>query len=446
MGGAATIGQEAVSWGSGQVATTVLRSRRGRVVAIATVAVSLLLLACLGTVTSGTTVGHLALKSAQSLGKAPSGAVLRPPATSTRRTAGTTAAALEVSPANLAVNVAPDALVTVRASSGKLGAVRLVDDRGHQVAGQSGAGDIAGNIWTNSELLRPSAAYTFTIAAIGPDGMATSTKSTFRTLTPAISATYTVSPGGVVGVGMPVMVVFDTAVSGKAAKAEVEKRVTLTTVPSQVGSWGWLDDRQLMWRPKDYWLAGTKVSVRAALHGVQTGDNKWVTTDSGTSFTVGSSMISNVDTRAHTLTVRRDGALIRTFPVSTGRPGPDTETRNGIKVIIERAPVVVMDSATVGIPVGNPNYYKITTNWDLRLTWTGEYIHSAPWSVGAQGNTNVSHGCTNMAPADAQWMFNNSKVGDVVTFTGSSRVFQPTEGIGVWVYDYAGWMARSALS
>jgi lipoprotein-anchoring transpeptidase ErfK/SrfK len=410
------------------------------------VAVSLLLLACLGTVASGTTVGHSELTATKIPGKAPSGAAKRTPATTARRTPGTTAAALEVSPANLAVNVAPDALVTVRASSGTLGAVTLVDDKGHQVAGQTGAGDIAGNIWATSELLRPSAEYTFTISAIGPDGMATSTKSTFRTLTPAISATYTVSPGGVVGVGMPVMVVFDSDVTGKGRQGEVEKRVTLTTVPSQVGSWGWLDDRQLMWRPENYWLAGTKVTVSAALHGVQTGDNKWVTTDSGTSFTVGSSMISSVDTRAHTLTVRRDGTVIRTFPVSTGRPGPDTETRSGIKVIIERAPVVVMDSATVGIPVGDPNYYKITTNWDLRLTWTGEYIHSAPWSAGAQGNTNVSHGCTNMAPADAEWMFNNSRVGDVVTFTGSSRVFQPTEGVGVWVYDYAGWMARSALS
>jgi lipoprotein-anchoring transpeptidase ErfK/SrfK len=106
---------------------------------------------------------------------------------------------------------------------------------------------------------------------------------------------------------------------------------------------------------------------------------------------------------------------------------------------------MVMDSATVGIPKGDPNYYKITTNWNLRLTWTGELTCSAPWSVSSQGRQNVSHGCTNMSPAAAEWMFNNSQVGDVVTFTGSARAFKPTDGIGVWVYDFAGWKARSAL-
>jgi len=301
--------------------------------------------------------------------------------------------------------------------------------------------------WRASELLHPATAYTFTIAATGPDGTATSSTSTFRTLKPKMIATYSLIPwDGTVGVGMPVTVQFDSAVTTKARRAEVEKRVKVTTAPVQSGSWGWLDDRQLMWRPRTYWRTGTKVTLVTRLHGVQTGDNKWVTSDDGSSFTVGSSMMSNVNIRAHTLTVRRNGVVIRTFPVSTGKPGPLTETRSGIKVIIERSPAIVMDSATVGIPKGDPRYYKIPTKWNLRLTWTGEFIHSAPWSVGAQGSQNVSHGCTNMAPANAEWMFRNSTVGDVVTFTGSSREFRPAEGIGVWVYDYAGWKARSALA
>jgi lipoprotein-anchoring transpeptidase ErfK/SrfK len=113
---------------------------------------------------------------------------------------------------------------------------------------------------------------------------------------------------------------------------------------------------------------------------------------------------------------------------------------------MERAALVVMDSTSLGIPKGSPGYYRIPTNWNLRVTWTGEYIHSAPWSVGAQGNSNVSHGCTNMSPTAAKYMYDVSKVGDVVIFTGSSRTFQPTEGIGVWVYSYAAWQARSALA
>jgi lipoprotein-anchoring transpeptidase ErfK/SrfK len=414
-----------------------MKSKPGRVLAITSVAVAVLLLACLGNAAAGS-IGN----GSPNVARTPTAQQAWPtPSTTTRQ--GTAAGLLAVSPANLAVDVPTNAPVTVKASSGTLRDITLVDAQGNKVDGKISAD----GSWGTDELLRPSTAYTLAIGAIGPDGMPTSTKSTFRTLTPKISATYALMPGGgTVGVGMPVIVQFDTAVDTKARRAEVEKRVTVTTVPDQMGSWGWLDDRQLMWRPQSYWLTGTKVTVSSALHGVQTGDNKWITGDKATSFTVGPSMLSSVDTQAHSMTVRRNGVVVRTFPVSTGKPGPLTETRSGIKVIMSRDPVIVMDSATIGIPKGSPGYYKITTNWDLRLTWTGEFIHSAPWSVGAQGNTNVSHGCTNMAPADALWMYNNSKVGDVVVFMGSSRVFKAEEGIGVWVYDYAGWKARSALA
>jgi len=393
------------------------------------VALSVLLTACQGGAAAGSP-GN---------GSGPSSGQTSPTTTATPET---TPAVLEVSPADLATGVLPSAPVTVKASSGTLGAVQLVDAKGDKVLGQA---DPAGT-WTATELLRPSTAYTFTIAATGPDGTATSTSSTFTTLKPKVTATYGLIPnGGTVGIGMPVIVQFGSGVVTKAQRAEIEKRVKVTTVPTQPGAWGWLDNRQLMWRPQDYWIPGTKVTVSTPLHGLQTGDDKWIAGDDGTSFTVGSSMVSTVDMNAHTMTVRRGGAVLRTIKVSTGKPGALTETRFGTKVIIERNSAITMDSATVGIPKGDPNYYKIDTKWNLRLTWTGEFIHSAPWSVNAQGTQNVSHGCTNLAPADAEWMFNNSRMGDIVNFTGSSRAFKPTEGIGVWVYDFAGWKAQSAL-
>jgi len=349
---------------------------------------------------------------------------------------------LDVVPADLATGVAPNVPVTVKAVTGTLGNVTLVDAKGENVPVRAGAD----GSWTNSELLRPAATYSLTVASTGPDGTATTTISTFTTLVPKVRATYGLIPnGGVVGVGMPVIVQFDSGVITPAQRAEVEKRVKVTTVPVQQGAWGWLDNRQLMWRPKDFWFPGTKVSVSTPLHGLQTGADKWIVGDDQASFTVGPSMVSTVDMHLHTLVVRRDGVVIRTIPVSTGRPGALTETRYGTKIIIERNAAITMDSATVGIPKGDPNYYKIDTKWNLRVTWTGEFLHSAPWSVNAQGTQNVSHGCTNLAPANAEWMFNNSRMGDVVKFTGSSRPFKPTEGIGVWVYDFAGWKAQSAL-
>jgi lipoprotein-anchoring transpeptidase ErfK/SrfK len=353
-----------------------------------------------------------------------------------------TPAVLDVFPADLSTNVLPDAPVKVRVASGTLGSVTLLDAKGGKVAGQVGSD----GAWGTSELLRPSTSYTFTVAATGPDGTATTTMSKFTTLKPKVTATYGLIPnGGNVGVGMPVVVQFGSGVITKAQRAAIEKRVKVTTVPAQQGAWGWLDNRQLMWRPKEYWLPGTKVTVSTPLHGMQTGDSKWIAGDDGTSFTVGSSMVSTVDMKAHTITVRRGGAVIRTMPVSTGKPGPLTETRSGTKVIIERNSAINMDSATVGIPKGRPGYYFTATKWNLRVTWTGEFLHSAPWSVNAQGTQNVSHGCTNMSAANAKWMFDNSKMGDVVKFTGSPRAFKPVEGIGVWVYDFAGWKAQSAL-
>ncbi|HEY7721147.1 MAG TPA: Ig-like domain-containing protein [Pedococcus sp.] len=351
-------------------------------------------------------------------------------------------AELSIAPAAEATGVLPSKPVVVSAVTGTLSTVTVTDADGGEVAGSK---DSTGR-WTSIQRLRPDTAYTVTARAFGVDGTPSTVTSSFRTLKPTVTATFGIlSSGMTVGVGMPVSIQFDSAVTTEAMRAEVERRVSVTTEPQQAGAWGWLDNRQLMWRPADYWKPGTRVTVKAPLTGVQTGPDKWVGNDDEASFTVGSSMISTVDMKAHTMTVRRGGEVIRTIPVSTGKPGPLTETRYGTKVIIRKEGTVRMDSSTVGIPKGDPDYYNLETKWNLRVTWTGEYLHSAPWSVGSQGSANVSHGCVNMSPANAQWMFENSKVGDVVKFTGSNRAFQPHEGIGVWMYDFAGWKAQSAL-
>ena len=363
--------------------------------------------------------------------------------TSSTPSATPTPAELSISPADDATGVLPTEPVTVQATVGTLGEVSVVDAKGEAVKGEVGAD----GTWTSTALLAPDTAYTITAKASGTDGTSSTTTSTFTTLKPKVTATYGILYSGqTVGVGAPVSIQFDSAVTDAKYRAQVEKLVKVTTTPAQKGAWGWLDNRQLMWRPAKYWQPGTKITVSASLTGVQTGKDKWVANDDQASFSVGSSMISYVNIRTHQMKVTRDGQVLRTIPVSTGRPGPLTETRSGVKVIIGKQDKVTMDSATVGIPKGNPNYYKIDTQWNLRVTWTGEFLHSAPWSVGAQGSTNVSHGCTNLSPANAQWMYANSKVGDVVVFTGSSRVFQPTEGIGVWQYSFAQWQKQSALT
>lgn len=403
------------------------RRSRGLAAALAVVATAALVSACQGGPASPSTSNVAGSVSST---------------TSSTPTATPTPAELSVSPADDATGVLPTEPITVQATVGTLDDVSVVDAKGKAVKGDVGAD----GAWKSTGLLAPNTAYTVTAKASGPDGTPSTTTSTFTTLKPKVTATYGILYSGqTVGVGAPVSIQFDSAVTDAKYRAQVEKLVKVTTTPAQKGAWGWLDNRQLMWRPAKYWVPGTKVSVSAPLTGVQTGKDKWVANDDSASFSIGSSMISYVNIKTHQMKVTQGGQVVRTIPVSTGKPGKLTETRSGVKVIIGKQDKVTMDSATVGIPKGNPNYYKIDTQWNLRVTWTGEFLHSAPWSVGAQGSTNVSHGCTNLSPANAKWMYNNSKVGDVVVFTGSSRVFQPTEGIGVWQYSFSQWQKQSAL-
>ncbi|HSS08575.1 MAG TPA: L,D-transpeptidase family protein, partial [Acidimicrobiales bacterium] len=59
--------------------------------------------------------------------------------------------------------------------------------------------------------------------------------------------------------------------------------------------------------------------------------------------------------------------------------------------------------------------------WDVNITDGGEFVHAAPWSTGAQGHSNVSHGCVNLSVANATTFFNFSRVGDIVQVVGSPR-------------------------
>ena len=212
-------------------------------------------------------------------------------------------ASVEVTPADGAKGVKPTTPVVVTASSGTISEVTVKDAKGEAVEG-----DLSDGQWSSTGRLAPNTAYTVSVTAAGSDGTPSTTTSTFRTLKPKITATYGILYSGqTVGVGMPASIQFDSAVTTAAQRAEVEKLVSVTTVPKVEGHWGWLDNRQLMWRPKTYWKPGTKVTVKAPLTGVQTGPDKWVANDDSASFTIGSAMVSTVDIKRHTMTVTKDG-------------------------------------------------------------------------------------------------------------------------------------------
>lgn len=349
---------------------------------------------------------------------------------------------LAASVAKGAKDVRPDAAVTVTAQQGSLHTVTVKDPKGKELRGE-----IANGTWRLLDVLSPGTTYSLAATGEGEGGAPGTLKQTFSTLTPKIEATYRVTPDKTtVGVGMPVMVTFDSSVQTPEMRANVEKRMKITTVPAQEGSWGWAANNQLQWRPKTYWKPGTKVTVNAPLRGVQTGKEKWVTQDKGASFTIRDrARISTVDVGGHMMTVRENGKVVHTYPVSNGKPYGTYRTRSGTKIITEKLPYLVMDAATLGVPKDDPNYYRTEVNWAMRVTNTGEFLHSAPWSVWAQGRRNVSHGCVNMGPGAARAMFRDSMVGDVIDFVNSPRRMQPGDGVGVWLYSYPEWQARSAL-
>ena len=181
---------------------------------------------------------------------------------------------------------------------------------------------------------------------------------------------------------MPVVVSFDVPVTDRA---NIEKHLHVTTTPEQPGTWHWLSDSEVHYRPKKYWKAGTQVDVNLDINGVEAGNGIYGQEDRDVQFQVGDAHIYKVDTRTDQMKVFSNGKLLRTIPITTGQQ-PKFTTRSGIKVIIEKFDSKRMNSETVGIPVDSADGYDIdNVQWAMRVTYSGEFVHAAPWSVASQG-------------------------------------------------------------
>ncbi len=336
--------------------------------------------------------------------------------------------------------VAVDKTFQVTAEDGRLEHVTVA------AAGKPLAGDMVkpGKLWRSTGRLEPGLRYQINAVAVDSDGLRTTRRSTFRTedLPLERQAYPSIAPlqGETVGVGMPVIVTFDVPITDRAS---IERHLSVKNSSHQEGTWHWVSSREVHWRPKTYWKPGTEVTVNADINSVSAGDGVYGQVSRSVTYHIGDSVISRVDVAAHRMKVFINGSLARTVAISAGKPG--FITRSGTKVIIEKVRHKVMDAATVGIKKNDPEYYKLDVEYAMRVTYSGEFLHAAPWSEGSQGVANVSHGCVGMTTENAAWLFNLTKRGDVVEVTGSDRHMTLDNGYGDWNASFEDYAAGSAL-
>lgn len=300
--------------------------------------------------------------------------------------------------------------------------------------------------WSATGPLEPDTRYRVTAAAVDSDGLTATNRSSFRTeplsLDQQTYPSFVPVSGDTVGIGMPVVVRFDVPVTKKAS---IERHLSVTNSSNQRGAWHWISDNEVHWRPANYWKPGTKVTVKADINSVPAGNGVFGQLSRSSSFRIGDSVVSKVNAQTHQMKTFVNGKLARTIPITTGKPG--FTTRSGIKVIVEKFRSKRMNSETIGIAAGSADSYDLdNVEYAMRVTYTGEFLHAAPWSVGSQGYANVSHGCTGMSTANAEWLYNLSKPGDVVDYTGTDREMTLDNGYGDWNESFKEYKKGSALS
>ncbi|MCI2416955.1 Ig-like domain-containing protein [Saccharopolyspora sp. K220] len=341
-----------------------------------------------------------------------------------------------------AAQVAPSEPLVVNAHQGTLTSVTVTANG----APVPGAVEPGGRRWSSTAPLGFGTTYHVQAQAQDEDQrLSIPLNSTFSTATPVDTVTVDrtrPTDGDTVGIAMPVSIYFSKPVTDRAA---VERRLSVEpSVPTE-GSFHWMADDQVNWRPKEYWKPGTKVRVRAKLYGVDTGGGVMGTADHETNFVIGRDQRAVGDVNTHMFTVFQDGQQVQQFPASYGRSVYPTQY--GIHVAFEKHTSVRMRSDTWGGPQkGQPGYYDEVLPHAVRISNNGEFVHVNPATVGVQGEANVSHGCINLSPANGKWYFDFVQMGDPVEIIGSERPLTPADGdIADWTIPWDDYVKGSAL-
>jgi lipoprotein-anchoring transpeptidase ErfK/SrfK len=348
-------------------------------------------------------------------------------AASASATPSPTGPAVTITPGNGAAAADPSKGITVTTAGGTLGNVD-VSTQGDPVTGKYSADRTS---WHSTWALNVSRSYTVTATAVSGAGGTTTKTATFRTLTPAATFSTHIFEGykQTYGVGMPIILTFSAPVQDKAA---VERSIEIQTSKPVTGAWYWDGSQTLDFRPRDYWPAHTTVAFTGHFDGVQAAPGLYGYHTLTQTFAIGDSVIAVASTKTHKTQIYVNGHLKYDWPISSGKAGDDTP--DGSYLTIEKANPVRM--------VG-PGY-DLLVPWSVRFTFSGDYYHDAFWSVGQQGFENVSHGCVNLAPANAETYYKLAVPGDPVTISGSPRPGKWDNGWTEWFLSWPQYLKGSA--
>jgi lipoprotein-anchoring transpeptidase ErfK/SrfK len=347
------------------------------------------------------------------------------------------AAKLTITPPTGARGVLPGAAIVVATKHGKLRDVIVATADGPV------RGSLTSNgLWRSAQPLAVGTNYTVTATAIGADRQRVTTSSTFQTLTPsqnfqaAITALGTdpyvssaIGDGREYGVGIPITVMFNRPIANRAA---VERAIQLRTSRPVVGAWYWQDDQTVIFRPRQYWPQYTTVTVDGNFDGVQAAPGVYGVGHVNLTFSIGPSLIVVASASNHYMDVYYQDRLFGRWPISTGAPGDDTPDGTYLTTFKNNPQLMTGPGYSLEVP------------WSVDITYDGDFIHDAYWSVGEQGSTNVSHGCVNVSPANAETYYNMEEPGDPATITGSPLAGTPGDGWTEWFIPWPQWLSGSA--
>ncbi|GHG95157.1 L,D-transpeptidase [Streptomyces lanatus] len=339
----------------------------------------------------------------------------------------------------------------VTVSKGSLTEVTMTTADGAAVEGAISADKTS---WKPNAQLERSTTYKVAVTAKDSKGLEAHENGTFTTVSPKNSflGYFTPEDGSTVGVGMPVSINFDKAISNKAA---VQKGITVSSTSGQEVVCHWFNDTRMDCRPDEYWKEGSTVTMKMALDGVEGSDGVTGVQEKTVTFKIGRNQVSYVDAKTKQMKVTQDGKTVKTIPISAG--SPDNKTYEGTMVMSEKFTETRMNGATVGFTDddGKGEYDIKDVPHAIRLSTSGTFIHGNYWGAKSIfGSVNTSHGCVGLSDTKGAkdkgtagyWFYNNSIVGDVVVVQNTGdKTIAPDNGLNGWNMDWAQWKAGSAV-